>query len=124
LEDKHSKIMEEKLTLENLPRAVHQLFEKVINIEKILLSTLSNVPQADQLLSITEAAELLKLKISTLYSLNSCRAIPFSKVGKRLYYSRIDLIEWVKSGRNKTNSEIEANANSYLQNRKSRKLLY
>jgi len=36
------------------------------------------------------------------------------KRGKRLYFSRTELLEYLKAGRKKTNAEIEGEAETYL----------
>jgi hypothetical protein len=43
------------------------------------------------------------------------------KQGKRLYFSSIELMQFVKDGRRKTNSEIEAEAVDYLNKNKGGK---
>jgi len=71
--------------------------------------------QADQLLTIDEAGELLHLKKPTLYSKVSKGELPgVCKQGKRLYFSKESLIDWIKSSQRKSNAEIEAEAESYL----------
>lgn len=68
----------------------------------------------EDILSIQQAADFLRLTVPTLYSLNSKGEIPSCKRGKRLYFSKADLVNWVKEGRRKTVSEIDAEAGSYL----------
>lgn len=75
--------------------------------------------QPDQFLTIQQAAELLCLTVPTLYSKVSKNELPVMKRGKRLYFSRTELLEYLKEGRKKSNAEIEAEANSYLSNKKS-----
>ncbi len=43
-------------------------------------------PETDQLLTIQQAAEFLKLSVPTLYGLVSKSQLPVSKRGKRLYF--------------------------------------
>jgi len=44
------------------------------------------------------------------------------KQGKRLYFSSTELMEYIKEGRNKSRTEIEAEADAYLSsNRKGLK---
>lgn len=69
--------------------------------------------EADQILTIDEAALLVKLTVPTIYGLVHRSGIPYSKKGRRLYFSKQELIDWIKSGRRKTNAEIEAEANKY-----------
>jgi len=71
--------------------------------------------QADQLLTIDEAGELLHLTKPTLYSKVSKGELPgVCKQGKRLYFQKQSLIDWIKSSQRKSNAEIEAEAESYL----------
>jgi excisionase family DNA binding protein len=76
-------------------------------------------PEED-ILSIQQAASFLNLTIPTLYTLNSKREIPSCKRGKRLYFSKADLLNWIKQGRNKTLAEIEAEAGTHIQKKGGR----
>ena len=90
---------------------------RLSNIE-IMLSSMQSAPKEqkipqeieDQLLTVKQAANLLHLTISTLYGYVHRSEIPVNKVGKRLYFSKKELIDWVKSGRKKTITELEAEA--------------
>lgn len=75
--------------------------------------------QSEQLLTVSETAQLLNLSIATIYSKVSRRELPFMKRGKRLYFSSIELMNYLKDGKVKSNLEIEAEANAYLSNSKS-----
>ena len=68
----------------------------------------------DQLFSIDEAAEFLKLSKPTLYSKVSRNELPYMKRGRRLYFSRTELTEYLKEGRRQSNAEIDAKAAEYL----------
>lgn len=70
--------------------------------------------QPDQLLTIQQAAEFLNLTVPTLYGYVHANKIPVSKPGKRLYFSKHELLEWAKAGRKKTLKDIEAEADQYL----------
>jgi excisionase family DNA binding protein len=72
----------------------------------------------DQLLTIQQAAEFLNLTVPTIYSKVSKRELPVMKRSKRLYFSRIQLMEYVKEGRKKSNAEIEQESNQYLTTKK------
>ncbi|WP_017732529.1 helix-turn-helix domain-containing protein [Nafulsella turpanensis] len=56
------------------------------------------------------AADFLDISIPTIYGYVQRREIPFHKRGKRLYFSKKELTEWIKAGRIKTVSEIEEEA--------------
>lgn len=102
-----------EITFEKLPKAVSEIFDKLDNIEKLL--NIQNQPQlVDEPLTIQQAGDFIKLTVPTIYSLVSRNNIPFSKKGKRLYFSKSDLSNWIKEGRNKTVSELGKEAHSYL----------
>jgi len=111
--------MTENVNFNNLPEAVNQLSIKLENIEKLLLENSNEKTEADQLLTVEEAAKFLNLAPVSIYGKVNKREIPFMKLSKRLYFSRLELMEWIKSGRKKTVSEIEAEANQYLTKKKS-----
>lgn len=78
--------------------------------------------QPEQLLTVQEAANLLHLTVPTIYSKHSKGELPgVCKRGKRLYFSRQSLIEWIKEGRKKSNAEIEQEAESYLKKKGGKK---
>lgn len=74
--------------------------------------------QPEQLLTIQKAAEFLSLTVPTMYSKVSKGELPVMKRGKRLYFSRTELLDYLKDGRKKSNAEIEAAAEAYLLNNK------
>ena len=109
--------MEQNLTFENLPTAVSQLNKKLENIERLLLQQNEQQPteHPDQLLTVQQAAEFLNLTMPTIYSKVSKGELPVMKRSKRLYFSRTELMDYLKAGRKKSNAEIEAEAETYLQ---------
>lgn len=102
--------MDNNLSFEQLPKAIFQLYEKLNSIEALLLDK-NSLPESQQILTVKEAAEILHLSVPTIYGYVSRNEIPFSKKGKRLYFSKSELIEWIKQGRKKTLAEIAALAN-------------
>lgn len=82
----------------------------------------SNTPQseADRLFTIQQAAEFLNLSVPTLYTKVHNAEIPVCKKSKRLYFSKQELTDWVKAGRKKTTSEIAAEAEQYVNDKKKR----
>jgi excisionase family DNA binding protein len=89
------------------------------SVRKALKESLpQTVEQLEQLLTVEQTAEFLNLSVPTIYSKVSKRELPVMKRGKRLYFSRTELLEYLKAGRKKSNAEIEAEAENYLQNKK------
>lgn len=111
----------ENLTFNELPGAVSQLLNDMEEI-KLLLRDKNNhrQPEADQLLTIKEAATFLKIRVSTIYGLTHRSEIPVCKKGNRLFFSRKNLLAWIETGRRKTIKEMEIEAVQYL-NKKSEK---
>lgn len=71
-------------------------------------------PEPEQLLTVQQAAELLNLSVPTLYGYTQRAEIPVCKRGKRLYFSKQSLFEWIKDGRKKTLAETASEAEAYL----------
>ncbi len=101
-------------------KLISSISERVTaNILNAVAKSQSTNEQPEQLLTVQEAATLLHLTVPTLYSKHSKGQLPgVCKRGKRLYFSRTSLIEWVKQGVKKSNAEIEAEAEEYLSNNK------
>ena len=112
--------MEQVLTFNDLPKAVKMLTKEVSELKRLLVEKQEQPPtdQPEQLLTIQEAAEFLSLTVPTLYSKCSKNELPYMKRSKRLYFSRIELLEYLKAGRKKSNAEIEQEAKAYLLNNK------
>lgn len=67
-----------------------------------------------QVLNFAEAAKYLELSHSHLYKLTSAGSIPFYKPnGKKIYFNRLELDEWLLRNRNNTIDEIEQQAADY-----------
>ena len=75
-------------------------------------------PQSDHLLTIKQAAEFLNLSVPTIYGYVHRMEIPVCKKSKRLYFSKQELIDWIKTGRKKTSAEIAAEADTFIANRR------
>ena len=93
---------------------------RLSSIENLILDlkhthqTIEPTAQTEQLLTIQEAAEFLSLSVPTLYSKVSKNELPVMKRSKRLYFSRTELLDYLKVGRKKSNAEIEQEAKAYL----------
>lgn len=108
-----------KPTFKGLPKAISKLSKKLESIEKLLLeqSNKQSKKEEEKLLTVQETAKFLNLSVPTIYSKVSKGELPVMKRSKRLYFSNIELMAYLKKGRNKTNTEIEQEANNYLSNR-------
>ena len=101
----------------------HNPFEsldtRLTNIENILQGLqdqkqpIPTGPSAKIPVSIKRISEVTNLATQTIYGLVSARKIPHFKQGKRLYFFEDDVIEWIKSGKRKTEDEIRTEAINY-----------
>ena len=109
--------MENTLTFDQLPQAVAMLTKEVSELKQLLLqkSDQQATPQAEQLLTVKEAADFLNLSVPTVYSKVSRCELPVMKRGKKLHFSSTELMQYLKDGRKLTKSEIETEADNYLQ---------
>lgn len=96
---------------------VKQLETLIIDCVNACLSangqTTKEASETEEILTIKEAAALLSLSVPTIYGLVSRAEIPVNKQGKRLYFSKQELIAWIKAGRKKTSAEIAEQASEY-----------
>jgi excisionase family DNA binding protein len=107
----------EILTFDQLPKAVSELLEKVSKIEDILIHDHPDETNANCLFSIKQASAFLNLSISTIYGKVCRREIPVSKQGKKLYFDKTELLNWIKAGRKSTIAEV-ANSVSLIRGRR------
>ena len=105
-----------QLDSEQLSNLIQSSIRKVF--KETPIQTVDTCDQPEQLLSIDEVAELLHLAKSTIYSKVSKNELPYMKRGKRLYFSKTDLMEYLKKGRKKSKDEIEQEADNYLRKKK------
>lgn len=111
-----------QFTLEDLPKMVGKLYKKLDKIEKLLKDKSELKANGDEeLLTISDASKLLNLSVATIYTKVCKHEIPVNKQGKRLYFYKTELLDWIKSGRIKTITEmqqqVELNINSNIKNK-------
>jgi len=95
------------IKFEDLPEAISGLQETLERIESLLTSSsIRDDFQSPTFFNIEQASKYLTLSKNTIYGLVQRMQIPYSKKGKRLYFSKRELIDWVKSGRKLTHDEI------------------
>lgn len=100
-------------------------FSEIINLisdqvaEKVLKNlNPSNSSTEDIFMNIEETSKLIDLSVSTVYGLVHKNKIPYHKKGKRLYFLKSEILDWIKSGKIETTSELESRANEYLSKNK------
>ena len=100
------------------------LEERLNNIESLILN-LKNTPieqvgkvEKDELLTVQDTAKFLSLSVPTVYTLISKGELPVMKRSKRCYFSKVELINYLKLGRKKTIAETALEAEKYFKTKK------
>ncbi len=62
----------------------------------MILTTLDGSPMTDEILTIREMAELLKINEKTAYKLASAGKLPGFKVGGSWRFERLEVANWIK----------------------------
>jgi excisionase family DNA binding protein len=94
-------MQEQNLILDKLTEIANKLDE-----QNILQKTVLN---------LSEAAKYLDISESHLYKLTSTRQIPhFCPQGKKLYFRREELDQWLQRNRQSSSDEIDREATNYL----------
>jgi len=107
--------MERTFTFDTLPQDVAALTNEVRELNRLVSKLTSpGYQESDKLLTVSQAADLLNLAVPSIYGLVHRSLIPFMKRQKRLYFSELELRNWIKSGRNQTLQEIREDAATSL----------
>lgn len=91
---------------------IRQMFREEISVFLSNIPTDTSSPSKD-LLSVEEASIYLNLAHSTIYRLVQHREIPYMKRGRRLYFSKDELRQWVEEGKKPTVEALKAAAQAH-----------
>ncbi|HEU4790335.1 MAG TPA: helix-turn-helix domain-containing protein [Flavobacterium sp.] len=110
-----------QFAFEDLPYIIGKLYNKIDKIEKLLKENHISDRRGleEELLTIDGASRLLNLSVSTIYTKVCKNEIPVNKQGKRLYFYRTELLNWIKSGRVKTITEIQKETEEKFNSKKN-----
>ena len=95
-------------TFDQIPAMMNKIFKKLEHLEQLFEKCSPANTDKDEVLNVADVSKFLNLSVSTIYSKVCRREIPLSKKGKRIYFCRNELIEWIKSGRVLTYTEIKS----------------
>lgn len=107
----------EALKFENLPNAVAELQKGQSEILALLLNKAEPQPEIETPIQLDEVVPITGLSKPTLYGYVQRNEIPYHKKGNRLYFFKSEIIDWIKTGKQKTLKELEADADAYLSNK-------
>ena len=92
------------------------ILERLDRIENAIqnLNLISSKSNIDEVMDIAEVAAFIKLTKPTIYGLTHQNTIPYYKNGKKLYFRKSEIVEWLFSKRIKTQHDIDMEVNEYL----------
>lgn len=86
-------------SIEQLEKVVEKVVRMVL--KDFAFKSTPDSKSESEILSAKQAAEYLSIPQATLYFYTCKRMIPFSKKGKRVYFNKAELSEWVATGKKK-----------------------
>ena len=106
------------LSTRNIDDFISDLADEVVRkIELRNLNSQTSQTEQDELLTVPDAAKLLSLSVPSIYGLIHKGELPVMKRSKRCYFSKMELIAYLKQGRKKTILETANEAETYLKNK-------
>lgn len=97
------------LRLHELETLIQNSVRKVLNEQ-----TPKGNESANDILSVEQAGAFLNLAKQTIYGFTLKNEIPFFKRGKKLYFRKSELEQWLTQGKQKTLKEIQQDAKDYI----------
>jgi predicted DNA-binding transcriptional regulator AlpA len=110
--------MEAVIPFEQLPSVVQILSREIKELKNILLNKVEPQQEVDLPITIKEVAIITSLSVATLYGYVQRNEIPYHKKKKRLYFFKPEVINWIKTGRNKTLKELDEDVNNFLSSKR------
>lgn len=98
------------------------ILDKLNAIEELLRTVIKNDHKGATVLTtslpivfnLNQAAEYVSLSKSAMYKKTAERTIPHFKQGKKLFFKRSELDDWLTKNRISTHAEIEQMASEYI----------
>jgi excisionase family DNA binding protein len=100
---------------QSVKKAVQEIVQ---NNNLIVPTTVQEKEKSSLYLNIQQASKFTHMAIATIYDYTHKKKIPFSKIGKKLLFSKKELSEWIQKHRKKTRYEIDQEADDWLNKNK------
>lgn len=107
-------------TFDQLPYVVAQLTNELQELKNLLLQKVNSSSEIETPININDVSKLTELSLPTLYGYVQRNEIPFYKKGNRLKFFKSEIIDWIKTGKQKTLKEVEADTDEFLSNRRKK----
>ena len=92
------------------------ILERLGRIEEAIakLNFNGSLTNTNDPMDVKDLSAYLKISASTIYKFTSTRSIPYYKNGKRLFFKREEINDWIFTTKINSNYEIEKEANEYI----------
>ena len=92
------------------------IMERLDRIEKAIsnLKTENIIVAESKPMNLKEVVAYMGTSTSAIYKLTSTSEIPHYKLGKKLYFKKEEIDEWIYANKVKTRQDIENEANEYI----------
>ncbi len=103
--------------MENPFEIINERLERIENLLQNIYATKDTKSVGviiPEIMNVKEVAAYLSITPSAFYKYTSTREIPHSKRGKRLYFNREEINDWVLENKQLTNNDIECMASDYI----------
>jgi len=107
----------EARTFEQTQQDVFEVKNDLKELKALLLQKAEPQPDIETPIQLDEVVPITGLTKPTLYGYVQRNEIPYHKKGNRLYFFKSEIIDWIKTGKQKTLKELEADAEAYLSNK-------
>jgi excisionase family DNA binding protein len=87
-------------------------------LREIMQEVKPTAQAVSEILDVKQAANYLRLKVTTLYEKTSRKLIPHFKKGNKLLFKRAELEAWISEGKVKSAGETVTDAATYVLNKK------
>lgn len=101
---------------ETLMEKLNDLDQQLKTIQKAIFTDSPNTfnESSASIMNITQVANYLDVSKSWIYKMTSSSEIPHAKRGKKLYFIKADIDNWIEKHKVTTNDEIEKLAQDYI----------
>tara|TARA_R110002126_G_scaffold39767_1_gene117567 strand:+ start:28839 stop:29171 length:333 start_codon:yes stop_codon:yes gene_type:complete len=104
-------------TFEQTQQDVVEVKKDLKELKTLLLSEAKNQTTIEVPIFLDKVVELTGYTKPTIYSYCQKNEIPYHKKNGRLFFFTSEIVDWIKEGKQKTITEIEADTDAYLSNR-------
>lgn len=95
--------------------------ERMVTIIREYQEIKETLDNGKEIMNVQQVADYLSIAKQTVYGMTCRSKVPYYKRGKRLYFQKSDIDEWLLTARRKTKEEIEMENATYLKIRGKRR---